>query len=179
MPQTVTMKEFNSHEQAFGDFYNQGDSSYRRRRRSISSTNVTCSASPPGDVQSSYIVIYTDTSSDMLTPDTQNEVTISLKLDRGAPADTQIFVSDRSNPCTFRKLETIVHDGTATASTSEEGVYVAATPAVTACVTTATVLLAVITLLIGMILVIVYFSLRRGRWERVKTSVMGMDTRKV
>lgn len=169
----VTMEEYRSHQDAFTAFNSQTGSSSRKRQDS-SDDQVTCSTSPPGDVQSTYIVVYTDTSSDMLTPDTQNEVSISLKLDGAAPAGTQVYISDRSNPCSFRKLDTTVSDGMATASTNDEGVYVAAAPLITAYVTTATVIVVLLIVLIAVIAVIVYFRVRREKWERVKSSFSGV-----
>ena len=161
-----TMEEYHDIEEALSSYF--GDGSSRKKRQTTS-----YSTDPPGDVKSSYILITSDGDSETLTPDTQNSVTISMMLDDDARSDTKMYIANKNTGGSFRELDTNVENGMATASTNEGGVFVAASPVITAYITVATVLFVLAVISIAIIAVVIYFRVRREKWHRVKNTFTG------
>ena len=170
MAHMITMRKFNTAEEAQVEYSRSLTSTSRARRQSV---EYDYSTDTPGNVQSSFILVQNE-GSNMLTPETENEVTISLELDGSASSNTKIYVSNQNTQGTFRELDTRVESGMAIASTNEDGVYVAASPAIAAYVIVGTVLFVLIIIAIAVIGVIVYFRVRRDKWERVSKSLSGV-----
>lgn len=166
----IQMEEFDDADSALKAYFGTADSSRRKRQ----SDGSTYSTDTPGTVRSSFILVASD-SGDSLSPDTGMSVTLSLKLDSGAGSSTKVYVSNENTQGTFRELDTRVENGMAIVSTDEEGVYVASSPAVAAYITVGTVLFVLIIVAIAVVGLVVYFRVRREKWERVKNSVSGVS----
>ena len=165
--QIITMTPFDSASEAQEQLFGTTDSS-RTKRQSIS-----YSTDAPGNVESSYVLVRLE-GSDMLTPGTGNEVDIALDIG-SASSSTKIYVSNVNTQGTFRELDTKIENGMAIASTNEEGVYVAASPAIAAYITVGTIVFVLLVVVIAVICVIVYFRVRRDKWEKVTNSLSGVS----
>lgn len=170
---TFTMTEYSSLSDAQEAFHGQQNDDDSRKKRQ--SADYDYSTDAPGNVESSYVVVQSDSDGEMLTPDTGMTVTISLKLDGSADPNTKVYVSNRNTQGNFRELSTRVEDGMAIADTDEEGVYVAASPAIAVYITVGTVLFVLIVVALAIVGVVIYFRVRREKWHRVKDSVTGLS----
>ena len=129
--------------------------------------------SEPGSAVSRYYRL--DPASDFHVNSGQAQ--IQIPIDDRTATNTKVYRASASSAWQYEELDTTTTDGMATASTSTGGVFVVASPVVTAWIVASVVVVILLLVLVVVGGVTVYFIVRREKWRATKEKVKsGMNS---
>ena len=126
----------------------------------------------PGQARSDYYYFVSD-SGEEITTDTSQRVEINIELNDGLGRSPTVYIANSRTQGTFKALDTKVENGVAKAYTDEGGVVVVSAEIVTQYVIIATVSFLLIIFITAVVATVIYFRVRRDKWEKVKGKVSG------
>ena len=99
------------------------------------------------------------------------EAQIQIPIDDSTATNVKVYRASSASAWQYEELDTTTDNGTATASTSTGGVFVVASPVVTAWIIASVVIVILLLVLFVVGGVTIYFIVRREKWHATKDKV--------